>query len=165
MWIWRKMQRISWTEKKTNESVRMKIGIEEDETLQQTVLRRKLRKVVSHFTDNYGWATCPRSLYSGLRSTRTCDPLVTRHRTYSIAEAGELLWWFPPGDLPRSFPLGKLPPVISPGSCYVSWGSCRVSIRVRPRPLHRIPLAQDISTRFINNYVYKMKDRNMAAKR
>src|SRR6218665_2295359 len=42
MWIWRKMQRISWTEKKTNESVRMKIGIEEDETLQQTVLRRKL---------------------------------------------------------------------------------------------------------------------------
>jgi len=31
MWIWRKMQRISWTEKKTNESVglRMEIGIEE----------------------------------------------------------------------------------------------------------------------------------------
>ena len=27
------MQRISWTEKKTNESVRMEIGIEEDETL------------------------------------------------------------------------------------------------------------------------------------
>src|SRR6218665_2997803 len=42
MWIWRKMQRISWTEKKTNESVRMEIGIEEDETLQQTALRRKL---------------------------------------------------------------------------------------------------------------------------
>ena len=37
------IQRISWTEKKTNESVRMEIGIEEDETLQQTVLRRKLR--------------------------------------------------------------------------------------------------------------------------
>jgi len=36
------MQRITWTEKKTNESVRMEIGIEEDETLQQTVLRRKL---------------------------------------------------------------------------------------------------------------------------
>ena len=38
------MQRISWTEKKTNESVglRMEIGIEEDETLQQTALRRKL---------------------------------------------------------------------------------------------------------------------------
>ena len=32
MWIWRKMQRISWTEKKTNESVRMEIGIEEEET-------------------------------------------------------------------------------------------------------------------------------------
>src|SRR6218665_3079807 len=42
MWIWRKMQRISWTEKKSNESVRMEIGIEEDETLQQTALRRKL---------------------------------------------------------------------------------------------------------------------------
>src|SRR6218665_3942504 len=40
--IWRKMQRILWTEKKTNESVRMEIGIEEDETLQQTALRRKL---------------------------------------------------------------------------------------------------------------------------
>src|SRR6218665_93080 len=42
MWIWRKMQRISWTEKKTNESVRMESGIEEDKTLQQTALRRKL---------------------------------------------------------------------------------------------------------------------------
>ena len=42
MWIWRKMQRISWTEKKTNESVRMEIRVEEDETLQQTALKRKL---------------------------------------------------------------------------------------------------------------------------
>src|SRR6218665_3085395 len=42
MWIWRKMQRISWTVKKTNENVCMEIGIEEDETLQQTALRRKL---------------------------------------------------------------------------------------------------------------------------
>ena len=42
MWIWRKMQNISWTEKKTNESARMEIEIEEDETLQQTALRRKL---------------------------------------------------------------------------------------------------------------------------
>src|SRR6218665_606829 len=42
MWICRKMQRISWTEKKTNESVCMEIGIEEDETLQQIALRRKL---------------------------------------------------------------------------------------------------------------------------
>src|SRR6218665_3965757 len=38
----KEVQRISWTEKKTNESVRMEIGIEEDETLQQTALRRKL---------------------------------------------------------------------------------------------------------------------------
>ena len=36
------MQRISWTEKKINESVRMEIGIEEEETLQQTALRRNL---------------------------------------------------------------------------------------------------------------------------
>jgi len=43
MWIWRKMQRISWTEKKTNEWVRRDIGIEKEETLQQTVLRAKLR--------------------------------------------------------------------------------------------------------------------------
>src|SRR6218665_3626062 len=42
MWIWRKMQRISWMGKKTNESVHMEIGIEEDEMLQQTALRRKL---------------------------------------------------------------------------------------------------------------------------
>src|SRR6218665_2389810 len=42
MWIWRKMQRISWTEKKINESVRMEIGIEEEEMLQRTALRRKL---------------------------------------------------------------------------------------------------------------------------
>src|SRR6218665_348591 len=42
MWIWRKMQRIAWTVKKTNESVHMEIGTEEDETLQQTALGRKL---------------------------------------------------------------------------------------------------------------------------
>ena len=35
-------KRIPCTEKKTNESVRMEIGIEEDEMLQQTALRRKL---------------------------------------------------------------------------------------------------------------------------
>src|ERR1043165_8784519 len=43
MYIWRKMQRISWMEKRTNDSVRMDIGIEKEETLQQTVLRAKLR--------------------------------------------------------------------------------------------------------------------------
>src|SRR6218665_1273420 len=42
MGIWRKMQRISWIEKKTNESVCLEIGIEEDEKLQQTAIRRKL---------------------------------------------------------------------------------------------------------------------------
>ena len=36
------MQRISCTQKNSNESVRLEIGIEEEETLQQTVLRRKL---------------------------------------------------------------------------------------------------------------------------
>ena len=43
MWIWRKMQRISWTEKRTNDFVRMSIGSEKEEMLQQTVLRAKLR--------------------------------------------------------------------------------------------------------------------------
>src|SRR5688572_535289 len=42
MWIWRKMLRISWMEKKTNEGVRMEIGIENDESLQQIALRRNL---------------------------------------------------------------------------------------------------------------------------
>jgi len=36
------MQRITWTEKETNESVCMDIEIEEDATLQQTAIRRKL---------------------------------------------------------------------------------------------------------------------------
>ena len=36
------MQRISWAEKKTNESVRREIGTEEEETLQQAALRWKL---------------------------------------------------------------------------------------------------------------------------
>jgi len=40
--IWRKTQGISWTEEKTNESVRVKVGIDEDEMLQQTAIRRKL---------------------------------------------------------------------------------------------------------------------------
>ena len=42
MWIWRKMQKISWMEKKTNEEVCMKFGVENDETLQQMAIRRKL---------------------------------------------------------------------------------------------------------------------------
>ena len=42
MWIWRNIQRISWMEKKTNESVCLEIGVEEDETLQQTAIRRRL---------------------------------------------------------------------------------------------------------------------------
>jgi len=29
MWIWRKTQRIAWTEKNTNESVWLEIGVEE----------------------------------------------------------------------------------------------------------------------------------------
>src|SRR6218665_2717236 len=37
-----RLQRISRAEKRTNESVRVKIGIEEDGRLQQTAIRRKL---------------------------------------------------------------------------------------------------------------------------
>ena len=42
MWIWRKMLRISWMEKRANEWVRIDIGIENNDSLQQTVLTRKL---------------------------------------------------------------------------------------------------------------------------
>jgi len=42
MWIWRKMLRISWTEKRTNESVRKELGIEKEETLKQSATKRKL---------------------------------------------------------------------------------------------------------------------------
>jgi len=42
LWIWRKMQRISRTEKETNESVRLEIWVEEEEMLQLTAIRRKL---------------------------------------------------------------------------------------------------------------------------
>src|ERR1700733_4733779 len=42
MWIWRKMLRISWTEKRTNESVRKELGIEKEETLQQSATKWKL---------------------------------------------------------------------------------------------------------------------------
>ena len=43
MWIWRKMLRISWTEKRTNESIRMEIGLENEESLKQLATRLKLR--------------------------------------------------------------------------------------------------------------------------
>ena len=43
MWIWRKMLRISWTEKRTNESIRMEIGLENEESLKQFATRLKLR--------------------------------------------------------------------------------------------------------------------------
>src|SRR5918994_3549374 len=43
MWIWRKMMRISWTEKRTNDWVRRNAGIVEDETLLQSISRAGLR--------------------------------------------------------------------------------------------------------------------------
>src|ERR1043165_5464778 len=42
MYIWRKMRRISWMEKRTNDSVRMDIGIEKEETLQQNSAKSKV---------------------------------------------------------------------------------------------------------------------------
>ena len=43
MWIWRKMLRISWTEKRTNDWVRKTADIVEDESLLQSMLRARLR--------------------------------------------------------------------------------------------------------------------------
>jgi hypothetical protein len=42
MWIWRKVLRISWREKRTNAEVCEEIGAENEERLRQTMLRRKL---------------------------------------------------------------------------------------------------------------------------
>jgi len=42
-WIWRKMLRISWKEKRTNDWVRKTADIVEDETLLQSILRARLR--------------------------------------------------------------------------------------------------------------------------
>lgn len=42
---------------------------------------------VAFFTNNCGWATCLRLQDRGLRWIRTCDPPVTRHRTYHYTTA------------------------------------------------------------------------------
>ena len=39
MWIWRKMERINWTEKITNEKVLRRVG--ESRTMMMTIVRRK----------------------------------------------------------------------------------------------------------------------------
>ena len=53
-------------------------------------------------------------------------PLVNLFYDYCLSEAGEL----PPVISPRSFLPAISPRWSPPGSCYVSWGSCRISIRV-----------------------------------
>src|ERR1043165_2292426 len=42
-WLWRKMMRISWKDKRTNDCVRKTAGIVEDKTLLQSILRARLK--------------------------------------------------------------------------------------------------------------------------
>jgi len=51
MWFWRRMERVSWTEKKTNEKV-LKI-VEEDRKLVNTIITRK-RKWIGHILRGEG---------------------------------------------------------------------------------------------------------------
>jgi len=55
IWVGMKVQRISWTEKQTNESVRMEIGIEGVETLQQTAITWKLGFFGPMLCDQMDW--------------------------------------------------------------------------------------------------------------
>ena len=43
MWIWRKMERISWTEKITNEEVFRRVG--ESRTMMMTIVRIKKNRI------------------------------------------------------------------------------------------------------------------------
>ena len=55
MWVWRRMLRVKWTDRKTNEWVRLQVGVTKDEGLLRTVMRRKIAKF-SH------WKRRPESL-------------------------------------------------------------------------------------------------------
>ncbi|XP_078491079.1 uncharacterized protein LOC144747144 [Ciona intestinalis] len=44
MWLWRRVLRISWTERRTNEWVRKRFGATEEQGLVREVKRRKMRK-------------------------------------------------------------------------------------------------------------------------
>lgn len=44
MWLWRRVLRVSWTERRTNEWVRDQIGVRRENSLLEEVKRRKIRK-------------------------------------------------------------------------------------------------------------------------
>ena len=44
MWLWRRVLRVSWTERRTNEWVRERVGVREEHGLLREVRRRKIRK-------------------------------------------------------------------------------------------------------------------------
>ena len=44
MWLWRRILRVSWTERRTNEWVREKVGVSEQLGMLREVRRRKIRK-------------------------------------------------------------------------------------------------------------------------
>ena len=44
MWLWRRILRISWTERRTNQWVRDQIGLKGEKNLLEEVKRRKIRK-------------------------------------------------------------------------------------------------------------------------
>ena len=44
MWLWRRILRVSWTEKLMNECVKDRIGVSEERSLLEEVKRRKIRK-------------------------------------------------------------------------------------------------------------------------
>jgi len=44
MWIWRRIMRVSWTERKTNEWVREQVGESEERSMLAEVRKRRIRK-------------------------------------------------------------------------------------------------------------------------
>ncbi|XP_037787417.1 uncharacterized protein LOC119582973 [Penaeus monodon] len=46
MWLWRRVIRVRWTERRTNEWVRERVGVREEQGMLQEIKRRKIRKEV-----------------------------------------------------------------------------------------------------------------------
>ena len=68
MWIWRRMERISWTEKITKEEVLRRVG--EERTMLATVVRKKRHQFIWRVGSGPGWLTRPYPPRSGPDPTR-----------------------------------------------------------------------------------------------
>ena len=79
----RKMQRILWMEKKTNESVRLEIGIEEDETLQQTAIRKKLGFFWTCYAIRWIWKRNDAGMRRGMEEERAIKRKMDIWNTWS----------------------------------------------------------------------------------